>query len=161
MCFKFYFWKLCNKMAVETSSQQEIQQNEKWEQELTSPQKAEAQPVFATCLEILRVRYYLRCKVFLFKTDKTHWLLWWLSCRHFHSKQKMGVSFSFGQAGPAGPSHPRQLQRSSQTCRDHLLSPTAKSRTAPALSQLSLEVKEKLKIVLSRQKSKSLLVETW
>lgn len=59
-------------MAVETSSQQEIQQNEKWEQELTSPQKAEAQPVFATCLEILRVRYYLRCKVFLFKTDKTH-----------------------------------------------------------------------------------------
>lgn len=154
MCFKFYFWKLCNAMAVETSSQQETQQNEKWEQGLTSPQKAEAQAVFAMCFEILGVRYYLRCKVFLFKTNKTHWLLWWLSCRHFHSKQKMEVSFSPARAGPAGPPHLRQLQRSSLTCCDHLLPRTAKSRSAPVLSQLSLEVKEKLKIVSSRHKIK-------
>lgn len=62
-------------MAVESSRQQEIQQKKRWEQGLTSPQKDEAQPVFATCLEILGGRYYLRCKVFLWETNKAHWLL--------------------------------------------------------------------------------------
>ena len=71
-CFKFYFGKLCDKMAAESSSQRETQQKERWGQGLTFPQKDEAQPVFAVCFEMLEVRYYLRSKVFLFKTNKAH-----------------------------------------------------------------------------------------
>lgn len=59
-------------MAVESSSQQKIQQKKRWEQGLTSPQEDEAQPVFAMCLEILGGRYHLRCKVFLGETNKAH-----------------------------------------------------------------------------------------
>lgn len=53
------------------ASQQETAKNERWEQGLGSPQQAEAQPVFATCFEMLRGGY-LKCKVCLFKTNLTH-----------------------------------------------------------------------------------------
>lgn len=59
-------------MSVESSSHQKIQQKERWEQGLTSPQKDEAHPVFAMCLEILGGKYYLRCKVFLWEKNKAH-----------------------------------------------------------------------------------------
>lgn len=160
MRFKFCFWKLCNKMSVESSSHQKIQQKERWEQGLTSPQKDEAHPVFAMCLEILGGKYYLRCKVFLWEKNKAHWLLRWRFCRHSHSKWQTGVPSPVPGLALRG-SHTLPAAEKLPTHPDHLLSPTAMGTAAPAPSQLSLEVKEKLKIVSSRHKLKSLLGETW
>lgn len=147
-------------MTVESSSQQKVQQKKRWEQVLTSPQEGEAQPVFAMCLETLGGRYYLRRKVFLWETNKARWLLRWLFWRHFHSEWQPGAPSPAAGLALRG-CHTLSAAEELLTPPDHSLSPPAMGTAAPAPSQLSLEVKEKLKIVSSRHKLKSLLGETW
>lgn len=131
MCFKFWFWKICNKMAVEASSQQETL---KWGVKTR------------TCLP---TENWCSASVCYMLWDSWGDIIW--GAKYFYLKQTKLTDCCGNFLAGAFTASRRfltlpwlALQRSSLTCHHHLLSPTKKEHFCPSASKGKREIKDRV-----------------